>query len=145
MNRTTPGLYGCARNEIPRLLPELHPTAAVGYHRSHESAHWRVKTVAKVLRADVGPPGSKGGRQAAFNRISAKHVALVLCDPASLRGVGVVELDDKSHRTLERGFRDDLMDAALAGAGMPTIRFAACQAYSPIELRDEVRRAVLSK
>src|SRR5881394_2166137 len=100
---------------------------------------------AKVRLADVVRPvqgPSRSGRQAAFNRISAKHVDFVLCDPASMRVVGVIELDDKSHRGLERGLRDTIVDAALAGAGIPIIRFAARQAYSPIQLRDEVRRTV---
>src|ERR1044071_2895641 len=91
-------------------------------------------------QAVQGP--SRSGRQAAFNRISAKHVDFVLCVPASLRVVGVVELDDKSHRRLYRGLRDGLVDAALAGAGIPTIRVVARPTYSPVQLRDEVSRAV---
>ena len=100
---------------------------------------------AKVRLADVVHPvqgPSRSGRQAAFNRISAKHVDFVLCVPASLRVVGVVELDDKSHRRLYRGLRDGLVDAALAGAGIPTIRVVARPTYSPVQLRDEVSRAV---
>src|SRR5438046_32622 len=61
---------------------------------------------AKVRLADVVRPvqgPSRSGRPAAFNSISAKHVDFVLCDPSSLRVVGVVELDDKSHRRLDRG------------------------------------------
>jgi hypothetical protein len=67
---------------------------------------------AKVRLADVVRPvhgPSRSGRQAAFNSISAKHVDFVLCDPASLRVVGVVELDDKSHRRLDRGLRDGVV------------------------------------
>src|SRR5881394_359412 len=77
---------------------------------------------AKVRLADVVRPvqgSSRSGRQGAFNSISAKHVDFVLCDPASLKVVGVVELDDKSHRRFDRGLRDSLVDAALADAGIP--------------------------
>src|SRR3982751_745135 len=51
----------------------------------------------KVRLADVVRPLKGLGRkrwQSAFNCIQAKHVDFVLCDPGTLRVVGVIELDD---------------------------------------------------
>jgi very-short-patch-repair endonuclease len=52
--------------------------------------------------------------------------------------VGVIELDDKTHRRFERGIRDSLVDSALADAGIPVMRVAARQYYSPAQIREEV-------
>ncbi|MGA9453526.1 MAG: DUF2726 domain-containing protein, partial [Verrucomicrobiia bacterium] len=51
---------------------------------------------AKVRLADIVRPvrnPSRSGWQSAFNRITGKHVDFVLCDPARLGVVGVIELD----------------------------------------------------
>ena len=85
---------------------------------------------AKVRLADIVRPvrsPSRSGRQLAFNRITGKHVVFVLCDMERLRIVGVIELDDSSHATFERGFRDALVDSALADAGIPVLRVPARQ------------------
>lgn len=100
---------------------------------------------AKVRLADVVRPArcsSRSERQSALNRIVGKHLDFVLCEPASFRIIAVIELDDKSHKRFERGFRDSLVDAALAEAGIPILRVAASHAYSINRLREEVARAL---
>lgn len=97
---------------------------------------------AKVRLADIVRPvrnPNRSGWQSAFNRISGKHVDFVLCDPARLRVVAVVELDDRTHQRFERGVRDSLVDSALAGARIPVLRVSARQAYSPVQIREQVR------
>jgi hypothetical protein len=96
---------------------------------------------AKVRLADIVQPvrnSSRSGWQSAFNRIAGKHVDFVLCDSADLGIVGVIELDDSTHGTFERGVRDMLVDSALADARIPILRVPARQSYSPAELRQQV-------
>jgi hypothetical protein len=98
---------------------------------------------AKVRLADIVRPArnpSRSGWQSAFNRITGKHVDFVLCEPARLRVVAVIELDDRTHERFERGIRDDLVDSALANAGIPVLRVSARQAYSPAQIREQVRK-----
>jgi hypothetical protein len=96
---------------------------------------------AKVRLADIVQPVrnlSRSGWQSAFNHIAGKHVDFVLCDSAHLRIVGVIELDDSTHGTFERGVRDTLVDSALADARIPILRVPARQSYSLAELRQQV-------
>ena len=103
---------------------------------------------AKVRLADIielprGLPAKR--RAAAFNRISAKHADFVACDPQTFRIVGVIELDDRSHRAPERQRRDQFMDAALAVASIPILRVAAQRSYSVSALRQQAEAAFHSR
>lgn len=96
---------------------------------------------AKVRLADIVRPvrnPSRSGWQSAFNRITGKHVDFVLCDSERLGVVGVIELDDRTHDRFERGLRDNLVDSALADAGIPVLRVSARQSYSPAQIREQV-------
>ena len=106
------------------------------------------KIFAKVRLADIVHPvrsPSRSGWQSAFNRITGKHVDFVLCDLAHLGVIGVIELDDRSHGTFERGVRDGLVDSALADAGIPVLRVAARQSYSPVQIREQVESLIRSR
>jgi hypothetical protein len=97
---------------------------------------------AKVRLADIVRPvrnPSRSGWQSAFNRIASKHVDFVLCDAARLGVVAVIELDDRTHERFERGVRDSLVDSALADARIPVLRVSARQAYSPVQIREQVQ------
>lgn len=78
----------------------------------------------------------------AFNRISAKHVDYVLCDPRDLSVLCVIELDDASHRRKDRSERDTFVDAVFAEAGIPCIRIPARASYSPAEVTATIRTAL---
>lgn len=96
---------------------------------------------AKVRLADIVHPvknPSRSAWQSAFNRITGKHVDFILCDPASLYVLLALELDDRSHGTLERGFRDNLVDSALADSGLPILRMPAKHSYAPLQLRQQI-------
>lgn len=96
---------------------------------------------AKVRLADVIRPArnpSRSGWQTAFNRISAKHIDFVLCDPDRVTIVLAIELDDKSHATFDQGMRDLPKNCALEGAGIPLLRVPARHSYSPIQLRGAI-------
>lgn len=102
---------------------------------------------AKVRLADIVRPArsvASGRRQAAFNRISAKHADFVLCESKTLRVLGVIELDDTSHARSNRQARDNFVDTVLAAAGIGILRVSAGYAYSPAQLRDQVEKAFRS-
>ena len=59
-----------------------------------------------------------------FNRISAKHVDFVLCDP-DMNVKLIVELDDSSHNRADRQERDRFVDSVLTGAGYTIVHIRA--------------------
>lgn len=83
-------------------------------------------------------PKGTTNRQTHLNRVSAKHVDFVLCDRESVAPVLIIELDDSSHARDERRARDVFVDEVLRAAGLPILRVAAKQSYSPPEIRESV-------
>lgn len=99
----------------------------------------------KVRVADIITPHKnlKGGAwRNAFNKISAKHFDFVLCDKGTLATVAVVELDDKSHRNVNRLKRDYFINRASASAGLCLIRIPARATYSVHEVRNQIVKAL---
>jgi very-short-patch-repair endonuclease len=97
--------------------------------------------LAKVRLADVlrvHRSGSAQRRAAAFNRVSSKHADFVICASDTFRVVGVVELDDKSHRGEARQQRDQFLDAALTAAGIPVLHIPAQRSYSIQDVRSRL-------
>ena len=73
----------------------------------------------------------------AFNRISSKHVDFVLCDEKGTEIVGVIELDDRTHLLGERAERDEFVNSALKGAGVPILHVRCAKSYNPDELMNQ--------
>lgn len=99
---------------------------------------------AKVRLADivnVQPTLSGKHYYRAFNRISAKHVDFVVCHPRTFRIIGVIELDDSSHRSSKCQQRDDVKNRALAAASIPILRVSVRRGYSRADLRQQVNAA----
>jgi hypothetical protein len=91
--------------------------------------HWLIKTLsqryaifAKVRLTDVIDV-KKGTEsfKSHWNRINAKHVDFLLCDPKSFVPVAAVELQDASHNRADRQERDVFVRDALAAAGVKLI------------------------
>jgi very-short-patch-repair endonuclease len=100
---------------------------------------------AKVRVADIVTPArgmNKSEWQKAFNRISSKHVDFLLCRRDSFEVLAAIELDDKSHGRRQTQDRDAFLNQALAGAGMPLIRFRAKAAYDVVTVRHELNVAL---
>lgn len=57
-----------------------------------------------------------------FRLISSKHVDFVLCEPCGGRILVAIELDDRSHRRVDRRRRDRFVDRAFASANVPLVR-----------------------
>ena len=89
---------------------------------------------AKVRLLDVLSVKAGVGRQAAFNRVQAKHIDFLLCDRATSRPVLAIELDDSSHQRADRKTRDAFLEEALEVIGLPALRCPVTRAYDPREL-----------
>ena len=94
--------------------------------------------VADLLRVADGT--SK--RRSWLNKILAKHVDFVLCEPGSLVPLVCIELDDSSHQRPDRIERDKFMDAAFESAGLPLLRIATSKNYPPREIRELIDQVI---
>ncbi|MFN3652643.1 MAG: DUF2726 domain-containing protein [Armatimonadota bacterium] len=83
----------------------------------------------KVRLADLFFVTRPHENRGAANRIASKHVDFVLLDPASLKPVAALELDDSSHQKARAAERDEFKDQVFASAGLPLIRVPAQRAY----------------
>jgi hypothetical protein len=141
LGKSRPGSAGMSAYEA---VPEfLSPAERSFFGVLQQAVASEYQIFAKVRLADVVRPvrnSSRSGWQSSFNRISGKHVDFVLCDPARLRVVAVIELDDRSHERFERGVRDSLVDSALKNGGIPVLRISARRSYSPAQIQEEVHR-----
>ena len=82
---------------------------------------------------------SKSLRQSALNRISQKHVDFVVCGKDDLSILGVIELDDQSHKAAKRQERDSFLDSAMNAAGIPILHIQAQNAYSISDIRQQIQ------
>jgi hypothetical protein len=98
---------------------------------------WKVR-VADVLWL----PDDTRDRQGHLNRILAKHLDFVLCDPSSTAPLLAIELDDSSHERPERRRRDDFIDAALRDAGLPLLRVPVRRSYAVEEIAELIRERI---
>lgn len=104
----------------------------------------RYRIFAKVRLADIIDVQrglSASARQSAFNRISRKHLDLVICNARDLSIVGAIELDDKSHLKKGRRERDQFLDKALEAAGVSMLRVKAQSTYSIKEVSSDLDSA----
>lgn len=91
--------------------------------------------IADVLQVTETTPNRRGW----LNKILAKHVDFVLCDPQTLQPKLAIELDDASHNRPDRQERDRFVNEAFESAGMPLLRIPTAEAYDPRELRDLIK------
>jgi hypothetical protein len=127
-----------------RLPYEKRPSLVTGAERKFFSAlsevveeRWRI--FAMVRLADVIRVRSAALRPQAWrNRILAKHLDFVLCDPDTLEAVLAVELDDATHQRADRIERDEFLAAALQSSKLPLLRVAVAGDYN----RDSLRKSI---
>lgn len=70
----------------------------------------------------------------AKNRIWAKHVDFVLCDPSTYRPIAGIEVDGSSHTRHDRVERDEFVDGFFRELGVPLVRFRADVMWTPPEI-----------
>ena len=82
------------------------------------------------------PGSNKGspGRAAWQNKVARRSLDFLVCDPATLRPLVAVELDDASHAEPKRQTRDDEVEALLAAAGLPLVHVLPDRSYDTREL-----------
>lgn len=88
--------------------------------------------IADLIRVEKG---AQNGRKW-LNKILAKHIDFVLCDPGSLEPVICIELDDASHQRPDRVERDRFVNDAFDAAELPLLRIPVEPAYNAREVRD---------
>jgi very-short-patch-repair endonuclease len=91
--------------------------------------------LADVIKVKKGVDNST--RSSAFNRIKAKHLDFVACDPSDMSVKFAIELDDSSHKQTKRMERDAFLNDAMQSAGIPLHRFAVKREYDPQEVYDK--------
>ena len=116
----------------------LSPAEISFYHVLRQVVGERVTVCAKVRLADVFFVSRPNENAAARNRIAAKHVDFLLCDPATMRPVAGIELDDASHARPDRQERDALVEKVFKAAGLPLVRFPAQRAYTLAEVEGKL-------
>ena len=89
------------------------------------------------LRQLLWLPGtnqSNPGRSTWQNKIAAKSVDFVVSDPATLRPLVVIELDEPTHARPARQDRDEDVETMLRAAGLPYLRVLTSRTYDTREL-----------
>jgi hypothetical protein len=87
----------------------------------------------------------RAGRLAARNKINRKHVDFLLVHESDLAPLAGIELDDSSHEQEDRRQRDDFVDSAFAGAGLPLLHVPVQKAYSPADLKARLAELLLRR
>lgn len=139
-------LYALSRFDRKQGLPyekrpQLLTEAELAFYRVLHSAtagDWPL--FAMVRLADliqVKSPASSS--QSWQNKIQAKHLDFVLCDPETLEAKLAIELDDASHQRPDRKARDAFVDQALGAAGLPILRIDCAAHYDRGALRKSIR------
>lgn len=122
--------------------PLLSPAERLFHQSLFEAVNGQYSIFCKVRLADVLNPKSSGDRskwQTSFNKISAKHLDFVLCEPESFTVVAGVELDDKSHSSQSAQKRDKVKTDSCESACLPLVRIQAKRRYDVGDIRDRLQ------
>jgi len=98
----------------------------------------RAVVCAKVNLSDIFFVAHPNENQAAYNRISRKHVDFLVCDLTTVKPLFGIELDDASHTRADRQKRDEFVEAVFRTAALPLVRIPAQQAYNVATLAAEI-------
>ena len=88
--------------------------------------------IADLLRVEKGEKQHRKW----LNKILAKYIDFVLCDPGSLEPICCIELDDPSHNKQSRIERDIFVNDAFESAGLPLLRIPTQSSYRSREIRE---------
>ena len=88
--------------------------------------------IADLIRVEKGSPNGRKW----LNKILAKHIDFVLCDPGSLEPIVCIELDDATHNRPDRIERDIFVNDAFEAADLPLLRIPVESQYNAREVRD---------
>jgi len=114
------------------------------YEALDEAVDGRLLILSKVRVADLlsVTSESRSARYRVFRSIASKHVDFVLVEAKNLRPLAAIELDDSTHRRLDRRKRDELLDDLFAKANLPLIRFKTGSTYNPGSIEAQIEEAL---
>lgn len=72
-----------------------------------------------------------------FNKISAKHVDFLICDPADIYPIVAIELDDYTHQRADRQQRDEFVNNVYYSAGLKILHIYSIDEESTINLLNQ--------
>ena len=72
------------------------------------------------------------------NKINLKHVDFLLCEPATMKPILAIELDDSSHKRDDRVKRDYFMNRVFETIGLPLVRFENKKFYKMSEIEEKI-------
>ena len=132
-------MYAGKAKKLPYIPRErLVTKAELRFYKSLRKAvldDWEIFAmvrIADILRVERGIKNRRGW----VNKILAKHIDFVLCDPNSLEIIMGIELDDSSHQRADRIERDKFVDRAFDSAGIPLLRIPVRSKYFAREVRE---------
>lgn len=77
-----------------------------------------------------------------FRKIAQKHIDFLLCDPATMKPICGIELDDGSHKQPEVMERDAFVNNAYRSAGIPLVRFSAKPYYDQQAIKEALSKHI---
>jgi len=116
----------------------LSPAEASFYGVLRSTLGSRMTVCPKVGLSDVFFVARPNENRSAFNRIAQKHVDFLLCDPATMKPLLGIELDDSSHTRADRQTRDEFVEKVFQAADLPLLRIPVQRAYNPQELSTQI-------
>jgi hypothetical protein len=133
------------RGKLPyEKRPKLVTKAELRFYKSLSKAvqdDWAIFAMVRIADILVVTKGAPK-RRTWLNKILAKHIDFVLCDPSTLEPMVAIELDDSSHQRKDRQERDEFVDHAFESAGLPLVRFPVRSSYHAREIREIIDRAI---
>jgi hypothetical protein len=99
----------------------------------------RIK-LADVL--EVQPKADARARRAALQKLNAKYLDYVLCDPVDMSIVAVVDLVNNTDKTGHKAVPDWFVSGALEASGIPYIRMKIKAGYDVADIKQVIAKKV---
>lgn len=94
----------------------------------------RLAIQSKVRLGDIFFVARPNENASYFNRIAAKHLDFLICDPTTMKPLFGVELDDASHQRADRRERDEFVDRVFQAANLPLLHIPTQREYTTREI-----------
>ena len=137
-------MYPGGKSMPYRARPALVTKAELRFYKSLQRAvqdDWEIFAMVRIADLLRVEDWAKNKRKW-VNKILAKHIDFVLCDPGSLQPVCCIELDDSSHQRKDRIERDQFVDQAFYSADLPLVRVPVRGKYLSREIRELIDDAM---
>jgi very-short-patch-repair endonuclease len=126
-----------------RLPYEKRPSLVTEAEHLLDVSQPRYQVFTMVRLADVIRVRAETSKPLAWqNRILAKHLDFVLCDPQTLEAKLAVELDDATHQRPDRRERDEFLESALSASHLPLLRVPVADKYDRETLKKAIEQLV---